>query len=647
MIPNDQFFTRQWALKNDGATYQGSGTPGADIKANLAWDIVTGSSTVKIGIVDIGMQANHPDFNGRVTGDAGDNSGHGTVVAGIAAAQGNNGIGIAGVAWNVGIINEDYGSNYSASDADIAAAVRSASNRGAQVINNSWRLKDPIGRYSTTVRLAFSDIYKLNRTAVAAMGNEYSELAVYPAAFGQGIIAVGATTNTDVKADYSNTGSWIDVTAPGGGGFGSFNEPQDYILSTVPGSGYAWYVDGVGIGGTSIAAPHVTGLAALSLSYNSTLYNDDIEQIIRLGVDDVNSSQFPGFDNFLGTGRINAKKALDYLRSPYSVNQWSVSGGTIYQTTNNFGGWFYGLPGAPDGYYIGKKYEVRKSVSFSSAFSSVTGAWGRGVATIGYDWSPNQTNFTMGYCEIVPGTLTTTGVTLRTWVYKISRTNGTYYGWYPTSPSNVAFAYTVLGVVQPLTVTITGPHTLGWKQQGTWTANAVGGTSSYTYEWRYRYNGTGPWSDVVGTSKNYSQTMLDTDFELQVKVTSGGQSVYDTHYVYYEGIPKRESEVTTQIPEHFSLEQNYPNPFNPTTEIKFALPENGHVTLSIFNVMGQKIRILVDEQKLAGYHSVIWNGMDDLGKKVFSGIYLYRINVIPSEIGSKPIETVKKMTLLQ
>ena len=248
LIPNDQFFTRQWALKNDGATYQGSGTPGADIKANLAWDIVTGSSTVKIGIVDIGMQANHPDFNGRVTGDAGDNSGHGTVVAGIAAAQGNNGIGIAGVAWNVGIINEDYGSNYSASDADIAAAVRSASNRGAQVINNSWRLKDPIGRYSTTVRLAFSDIYKLNRTAVAAMGNEYSELAVYPAAFGQGIIAVGATTNTDVKADYSNTGSWIDVTAPGGGGFGSFNEPQDYILSTVPGSGYAWYVDGVGIG---------------------------------------------------------------------------------------------------------------------------------------------------------------------------------------------------------------------------------------------------------------------------------------------------------------------------------------------------------------------------------------------------------------
>ncbi|MFQ6611103.1 MAG: S8 family serine peptidase [Fidelibacterota bacterium] len=205
LIPNDYRFYRQWALKNDGTSIQGGGTAGADINAIAAWEITTGSSNVKIGIVDSGMQTDHPDFTGRVTGDAGDDGPHGTVVAGIAAATGNNSIGVAGVAWNVGIINEDYGSG---SDANMAAAVRSAANRGADIINNSWKIL-PVGRYSTAVRLAFADVYKLNRVSVAAMGNQYKTLGEnaveYPAAFGQGIITVGATTNTDDKADYSST----------------------------------------------------------------------------------------------------------------------------------------------------------------------------------------------------------------------------------------------------------------------------------------------------------------------------------------------------------------------------------------------------------------------------------------------------------
>lgn len=174
--PNDEFFDLQWALKNDGSAEHGSGTADADIDADEAWDIATGSSNVEIGIVDNGMDTNHEDFTGRVTGDAGDFSSHGTGVAGVAAAQGNNGIGIAGVAWNVDIINEDYGA---ASDADFAAALCSAANRGADVINNSWKLV-PVGRFSTTVRLAFADVYKLDRVAVASMGNQGGEVIQYP-----------------------------------------------------------------------------------------------------------------------------------------------------------------------------------------------------------------------------------------------------------------------------------------------------------------------------------------------------------------------------------------------------------------------------------------------------------------------------------
>ncbi len=283
-------------------------------------------------------------------------------------------------------------------------------------------------------------------------------------------------------------------------------------------------------------------------------------------------------------------------------------------------------------------------MSYPKQFSNTPYVWGRGVnETVG--WSAANPNYQVGYCNVVSSTATS--AELRTFVYEVWTIGGQYKGWYPTSPSNVTYAYTVLGIPEPLSVTITGPSALGYKQQGTWTAETSGGTGSYAYEWRYRYNGTGSWSDVVGTSQQYSRTMLDTGFELQVKVTTGGQSVYDTHYVSYEGFAKTGTEITTPIPEHFSLEQNYPNPFNPTTKIKFALPERGHVILSIFNVMGQKIRTLVDEQKAAGYHSIIWDSKDDFGNEVASGVYVYRIYVRTSETGSKPFESLKKMTFLR
>jgi len=266
-IPNDEYFNRQWMHKNDGTVLQGNGVPGADMKTTEAWSITSGSSSVKIGIVDNGMQTNHPDFTGRASGDAsysgaGCVSGHGTCVAGAAAAQGNNVVGIAGVAWNVGIINEDYSA---ASDADLSNAVRSASNRGAQIINNSWKLTNPIGRYSTTVRRAFADVYKQNRVAVASMGNQAltpSSEQQYPAAFGQGLLTVGASTNTDERADYSSRGNWVDVVAPGGGKpLGGSQTQTDLLYLTSPSNSYSY------TSGTSFAAPTVSGLAALLLSY--------------------------------------------------------------------------------------------------------------------------------------------------------------------------------------------------------------------------------------------------------------------------------------------------------------------------------------------------------------------------------------------
>lgn len=101
------------------------------------------------------------------------------------------------------------------------------------------------------------------------------------------------------------------------------------------------------------------------------------------------------------------------------------------------------------------------------------------------------------------------------------------------------------------------------------------------------------------------------------------------------------------VPETYVLEQNYPNPFNPTTEIRYQLPENGYVTLAIFNVMGQKVRTLIDGQEEAGHHSAVWNSRDELGNEVASGVYLYRISVKPNDLSGKGFEAMRKMTLLQ
>jgi len=108
-------------------------------------------------------------------------------------------------------------------------------------------------------------------------------------------------------------------------------------------------------------------------------------------------------------------------------------------------------------------------------------------------------------------------------------------------------------------------------------------------------------------------------------------------------IPKPENPektLTDNLPSRFGLSQNCPNPFNPHTEIRFQLPEEAHITFSIFNLMGQKVRTLLDEQMATGYHSFTWDGRDDIGNAVTSGVYLYVFQA------GKFCE-VKKMVLIQ
>lgn len=192
-----------------------------------------------------------------------------------------------------------------------------------------------------------------------------------------------------------------------------------------------------------------------------------------------------------------------------------------------------------------------------------------------------------------------------------------------------------LNVGQPLSVNITGPSMLEWKDWDTWTAN-VSGCSPFSYEWRFREAGEPNWSAVAGTSQQYTRQMLPVDMELQVKVTSDGQIVYDTHYVE-EGFNKASAPVaeeSSSLPEVFSLSQNYPNPFHRSTQslqqslatsIRFGLPEAAGVQLVIFDLMGREVRRLVDQPMAAGYHNVIWDGKDQAGHIAPAGVYFYHL----------------------
>jgi subtilisin family serine protease len=313
--PNDQYFPLQWGLHNTGQVILGSaGRIDADIDLPEAFDISKGSPDIIIAIVDTGVSLTHPDLVSKlvpgyniVDGNSNpqDNNGHGTHVAGIAAAAtNNNNIGISGVCWECKIMPLKALGTSSGSTSDVAAAIRYAADHDAHVINLS--LGGPSG--TDTLLSAVRYAYLKNIPIVAAMMNEGNGDTYYPAAYPE-TIAVGATDKFDLRADYSNYGSHIDLVAPGSD-----------ILSTHILSPYYYYMSG-----TSMATPHVAGVLGLMRSMSPSRTIEDLRSILRASADDLGAS---GWDIYYGAGRLNAYRALQLtanaitsvsLRGPYTV----------------------------------------------------------------------------------------------------------------------------------------------------------------------------------------------------------------------------------------------------------------------------------------------------------------------------------------
>ncbi len=343
LIPNDKYYSSQWA-------------PGK-IQAPSAWDIAVGSSEVIIAVLDTGVDLNHPDLGSKIVAGWNfvqpgegpqDDHGHGTHVAGIAAAETNNGVGVAGISSGarimpVKVLNAQGDGYYS----DVAAGVAWACDHGASIINMSLGGVE----FSATLHEAIEQAYDDGCLLAAAAGNEGGNQVLYPAR-DSATIAVAATDQSDGRASFSNYGSQIDVAAPGVS-----------IYSTLWDDTYGY------MQGTSMATPHVAGLAALVWSVDSGLTNAEVQGIIEATTDDFG---YPGWDPYYGFGRINAFGAVEAaVATRHTVSTPNTPAGSSCGQLEQ--SWTYSTGGAVDSEGHAVQYRLD---------------WGDGVYT---SWSASTT----------------------------------------------------------------------------------------------------------------------------------------------------------------------------------------------------------------------------------------------------------------
>ncbi|GAA4971448.1 subtilisin family serine protease [Nonomuraea thailandensis] len=308
-VPGDADFGRLWGMRNTGQTVNGvAGAAGADIHACEAWEITRGDPEVIITVIDTGAALTHPDLQANLLprgaedwdfGDPNDSvpedeDGHGSHVSGTCAAV-NDAIGVVGVApfCRVMPLRVDLTTGMNQNRADAINYVAAQANAHAErryVVNCSWRMNgDHAG-----VRTAIQNAVAANVVVVFAAGNAGTNTDITPQFPGvyPDVIAVAALDQSDRKATFSNFGTNVDVSAPGVN-----------IWSTFPGGGYAF------LDGTSMASPHVAGVAALIWSRNRNLTNLQVRRILESTCDNIDATN-TGFVGMLGGGRVNAMSAV-------------------------------------------------------------------------------------------------------------------------------------------------------------------------------------------------------------------------------------------------------------------------------------------------------------------------------------------------
>ncbi|MGA9349142.1 MAG: S8 family serine peptidase [Anaerolineae bacterium] len=307
VIPNDPRYPGdpgQWNLRK--------------IEAPAAWDITTGSDRVIIAFVDSGVDLDHPELKdkiwtnpGEIPGNGADDDGngyiddvhgwdfvnrhgepqddhwHGTFVSSIAAAETNNGDGMAGVSWGAEIMPvKAMNDRFESETRHLTGAIQYAADNGAKIINLSWTLYG--SDYPQALQNAVNHAHSKGALVVAAAGDTFTNTYKYPASLDY-VVSVAATDRNDGHPAFSTYNDKVDIAAPGVDVLGVYSDTYGRLSST------------------HAAAAHVSGLAALIWSVNPDLTNDEVEQIIERTAVDLGD---PGKDDYFGYGRIDAHAAV-------------------------------------------------------------------------------------------------------------------------------------------------------------------------------------------------------------------------------------------------------------------------------------------------------------------------------------------------
>lgn len=336
--PNDPFFTSQklWGLHNTGQLINNAaGTPDADIDAPEAWDLLTSASNIVVAVLDTGVRYTHQDLASNMwvnpvggghgtnavagTTDPNDDNRHGSLVAGVIGAVGNNSLGVVGVAWQVQIMAcKCFDGGGGTSDSLIISCIDFARTNGARIINGSF---DGSG-FSLSLSNAIYSTREAGMIYVASCGNgppsvNVDSSPVYPACYGiDNIVSVAYTDRNDGLGFLSNYGATnVDLAAPGA---------QIYSTSNASDSSYYPPFDFINVEGTSYAAPFVAGTCALLMARYPA---DTHQQIIKRLLD--GTDPLPSLNGKCVTGgRLNLRKALS---SPIQLRTVSLAGTLPFQ----------------------------------------------------------------------------------------------------------------------------------------------------------------------------------------------------------------------------------------------------------------------------------------------------------------------------
>ncbi len=702
LVPNDPTYPDQWGLNNTGQAISETGTivgtPGADINMEAAWDIHTGDNSVILAIIDTGVDYDHPEFAGRTVAgfdfvnddsDPADDNGHGTSCAGIAAAAGNNGAGVAGVNWNCQIMGVKVLNAFgSGSFADVAEGIEWAADNGANVISLSLG-----GGFDQATEDAVNYAHDLDVVVVASRGNNNTSAASYPGSY-DNAIAVGALspcndrkTPTTCDGEFwwgSSFGNDLDVMAPG---------TRIHTTDITGSGGYDAGDYFSEFNGTSAACPFVAGIAALLRSSEPALTNQQIRDRMNETATDIGAA---GFDDQTGWGRVDAAAALDGggtgLQAPVvsDIADQTITEGGAFATVN-----------LDDFVTDGDNTDAEISWSTSGGSSITVSIDGSNVATItaaaGFigsetitftatdpdgqsdsddaTYTVNEDGGGGGDAPVVSGiadqTITGEFVQLNLDDFVDDADNAdSEITWTFSGDVNLIIQYRadiracrISGSAgwegsETITFTATDPDGNTGSQDATYTVGDGGG-------------GGDPEPPVVSDIPDATITgaFVQIDLNIYVDDPDTDDSAIDWTFsassnliIQYradlnmcrvsavagftgsetitftatdpDGLSDSDDATFTvnesaaganSLVNETELQGNFPNPFNPTTTIRYALEASSEVTLKVYNTLGQEVITLVSAQRNAGQHSVVWDGRNAQGEHVASGIYIYRL----------------------